>query len=114
MFDKVKTKIKSYLLENIVSGYLTSFLKRLDGYKSFLGIILTIFYVAAQMITDPNVSGILAVFIKAFSGVTEGHLDAADISVLASSFLAIWGIIQKLIKKHRGIPQVPTIVIEKD
>ena len=118
MFSGIKDRItgyfKGYFLNTVVVEYLTGFVKRLDGYKTFLGILLSGLYVAAEMISSPEINGVLAVFIKVLSGVTTGTLDPADIGLLASSLLTIWGIASKIIKKKNGVPQVPTIVIDKE
>jgi len=107
-------KLKNYFLDIIVVRYLSDFLKRLDGYKTLLGFVLTVVQVLAEMLTSPESMGVFAVLIKVLSNVAQGQLDASDVTIVATSLLTLWGVIKKVYKNRKGIPQVPTIVIDKE
>ena len=106
-------KIKEWFLQVFLVNYIKDFLERLKGYRMFLGIVLTLFQVAAQIVASPETKNILGVLIKAFADVTAGQLEPGEITIVATSLYAVWGAIMKIIKAAKQVPQVPTVLIKK-
>lgn len=118
MLDTIKSwftldNIKEWFLKVFLVDYLSSFLKRMDGYTAFLNVVLTILQVVAVMVTSPETLSTLAVLIKAFSDVASGVMGPEDITIVATSLMAIYGAIMRGVKKVRGVPQVPYLIVNK-
>ncbi len=107
------TNLKEWFLKVFLVNYIKDFLQRLKGYRMFLGIVLTLFQIAAQIVASPETKSILEVLIKAFADVTAGQLDPSEITIVATSLYAIWGAIMKIVKAAKQVPQVPTVLIKK-
>jgi len=101
-------KIKGYFTDKLVKSYLLQLVKRLDGYKTFLGIGLTLLQIASHLL-DKNVP-ILATIIGVLQeGDVTTIVPEGDIGILATSLLALWGLIMKVYKASKGLPQVPEL-----
>ena len=104
--------LKKQIIERFLKGYLSGYLKRLQGYKMLTGIILLILQVTASILGDP--SGYLNVLISTLYESTVPLINPSEISIIASSLLALWGLAMKVFKAVEGKPQVPTIIIDKE
>ena len=107
------TTLKEWFLKVFLVNYIKDFLSRLHGYRFFLGTVLTILQVSAQIVASPETKDILGILIKAFADVTTGQLDPSEITIVATSVYAIYGAIMKIIKAVKKTPQVPTLLIKK-
>lgn len=105
---------KTLLIERFVKGYLKGFIDRIKGYTTLTAILLFVLNIASVMLSDnAQVVGILTMIIAAFGDVGSGVASPTDVQTVATSLLAIGGVIMKLVKWAQGKPQVPTIVIKK-
>lgn len=94
--------------------YLKELVKRLDGYKTFLGILLLILHVISKSGIAGGYGAILQTVISVLvDGQIPMVLDQGDIDVLVSNVLILWGLFDKAKKAFKGVPQVPVLVKEK-
>ena len=102
------------LVDRFLKTYLKGFFDRIKGYTFFTSLILTLLQVGAVLFAqNDSVLNVLNIILKAFGDVATGVAQPNEITMVATSITAIWGLILKLIKSYKGEPQVPTIVIKK-
>ncbi len=98
---------KNLVIEKFLKSYLTDFVKRLEGYKTLTGGLLTVFQIAVQLVTNDSASGVLQILIDSFSGVATASASGEQVSIFSSSLLAIYGAGMKIYKAYKNEPQVP-------
>lgn len=105
--------LKDLILDKFLKSYLGDLIKRLDGYKFFLGLTLSILQIANQMAGGkvPFLETVVEVING--TGTVEAVLQPDDIGILATSLWAIYGLIMKAVKLYKGVPQVPMLIIKK-
>lgn len=105
--------LKKIIVDKFVKDYLGDLLKRLDGYKFFLGLTLSLLQLGAK-IYGKDIP-FLATIMETMSGTAgvESILQPDDIGLLASSLLAVYGLLMKGVKLYKGIPQVPSLILPK-
>lgn len=105
--------IRDTLVKSFIKGYLADFLKRQKGYVVLIAVISALLQVAIGVITSPDAVYIMNMLISVFADVAPIKLDPRDVAEVGTAILAIWGIVNKFIKASKGLPQVPTIIVEK-
>jgi hypothetical protein len=105
--------LREMVLDNFVKSYLSDLIKRLDGYKFFLGLTLTLLQIGEKLYGKDL--PILNTIIEALNGHGgfEAILQPNDIGILATSLLAVYGLIMKGVKRYKGVPQVPSLILPK-
>lgn len=105
--------IRDTIITSFIKNYLGDFIKRQKGYVVLISVILGLLQVAVGIITSPEAISIINMVISIFADVAPIKLDPHEVAEVGTAILAIWGIINKFLKASKGLPQVPTIVIEK-
>lgn len=105
--------IRDTIIKTFIKGYLADFVKRQKGYVVLISVLLGLLQVAGNIITSPEALNIINMIISIFIDVAPIKFDPQDILEVSTAILAIWGIAMKAMKAAKGLPQVPTIVIDK-
>ena len=111
--NKVIGWFRAIIIDKFFLSYLKDLIKRLDGYKTLLGIVFLGLQVAKIIVPNPEAKGIIDVILSAFGDTFNQVASPDEIGVFAASLIAIWGTVHKIYKWFKGVPQVPTIVQEK-
>ena len=106
--------IKKQVFEIFIKGYLADFVKRQKGYVFLISVILALIQVAIGIITSPDALYVLSMIASIFGDVAPFKLTPQDVAEASTAILAIWGLVNKFLKMAKGLPQVPTIIIEKE
>ena len=105
---------KALVIDKFVKSYLKGFFDRIKGYTFFSSLLLTVVQVSAVIFANnESVLNVLNIIISAFGDVATGLAQPNEITMVATSIMAIIGLIAKAIKAYQGKPQVPTIVVKK-
>ena len=105
---------KTSIIERFLKGYVVDYLKRQKGFVMFGGIIYTLIQVAAAMAVDPQAVSVIGTILNAFKDTFTGVLQPNEITIVATSLVALYGAFAKALKAAKGLPQVPTIVVDKE
>lgn len=108
--------LKELVLKRMIAGYLGTFWDRMNGYKLFSMIILTLLQAAKIYFTstgNEGLSNVLDVIVKSAGDAVNGIASPDEIGVAVTSFLGFLAAAHKVTKKVKGLEQVPTIVIKK-
>lgn len=101
------------LIETFLKGYVADFIKRQKGYVFFISVLLALIQIAIGLITSPDALYYLSILVSIFADVAPIQLSPQEVAEAGTAILAIWGLINKFLKKAKGLEQVPTILIEK-
>lgn len=107
----MKTIIDFLVNKVFLKGYLSDLIKRLNGYKLFLGLALTALQVA-HVITGGDIAILQTIIDAIASANIMALLSPDEIGIVASSLLALWGALHKGVKKAKKLPQVPELVVK--
>jgi hypothetical protein len=106
--------MKAWIIDFIVNkillkNYLSKLIDRLDGYKSFLSIGLTILLGASYNAGGNN--EILNIIItQLMNGNIHALLKPEEIAIITTSIMSVYSLIMKVVKAMKGQPQVPELV----
>lgn len=106
--------VKEQVFEIFIKGYLSNFLKRQKGYVLLISTILGLLQVAVQIVTSPEALHIMTMIISVFGDVAPIKLTPEEVVGASTAIMGLWALINKIIKKAKGLPQVPTMIIEKE
>lgn len=108
--------LKEILLKKMIAGYLGTFWDRMNGYKLFSMILLTLLQAAKIYFTvtgSEGASSVLDVIVHSAGDAVNGIASPDEIGVAVTSFLGFLAASHKVVKKVKGLPQVPEIVVKK-
>lgn len=105
---------KGLIIDKFIMSYVKGFFERLKGYTFFSSLLLLSAQIAAVVFANnESILNILNIIISALGDTVSGVASPNEITIAANAILAIYGLIMKLVKLWKGVPQVPTIVIKK-
>jgi hypothetical protein len=109
----IRDTIKETIIEKLVKGYLKGFVERQKGYVFLISGIFAVVQIAANIVTSPEVLSVLNIVLSTFADVAPLQLTPQEVTAATTMIVGLLGLINKLVKKAKGLDQVPTIVIEK-